>query len=822
MAEKESIKVYVSYSRKDKDFTQKLVERLKSENINIWVDWESIPLGADWLQEIQNGIESSDTFIFIISPDALKSQVLGTELELAVSYNKRLIPILYRDINYKEVPISLGSLNWLFFRQEDDFESAFSNLLGAVKINPEWTRAHTLLLARAMEWEKNDEDASYLLRGQEYQDITQMVTENNGREPFLTASQREYMLASQKANRGLFERLGFGNSTGMPPREQNKSAPTESVSSQASEVQEVQLVEVGKRFSVSTDQASGVDQLNYSRFADAFATLIKNPEANTPITIGIYGQWGSGKSFLMKKIKEALGKEEPRSKQTWFGKLSNSIGRIFTKKDQEVETIVIEFNAWVYSGSEHLWAGLVTHLYREVEKHFGLRMQLYRITKAVRRLFPKTVGIFLFYAIPGLLISMLIGFDNIQASWDAANIALKAVGISVVGGSLLATLPTLWTSLKEFGNSLFMSQAANLQKLAAKPDFHDYIGVMADIKSEISFISQMLESRNKKRQTRIVLFIDDLDRCEHRKAVEVLQAIMLLLADRDGSPFVTFLGIDARVIVRAVEEHYGSVLVKAGINGYEYLDKIVQLPFVIPYSNRKEIGNYIESLIWTKVEKELVESKFPPVNPREADAIPVEQEVKRDATQGQVDNTVSSTPEKSDLQIRTETIPVTFTKPEREALNECADDIIDNPRKIKRIVNIYRFVRLLFPPNFQEHRKIIRWILLTEQWPLHTAWILEEIENDYSLKGKLSENKNSTILDVYNQVKEHIYSDAMDELMLIDSDPISFNQFIKKEPLFTIQEIYYLLYPLTFNLNPAVRSEISKYKARMAEKFIQA
>ncbi len=69
---------------------------------------------------------------------------------------------------------------------------------------------------------------------------------------------------------------------------------------------------------------------------------------------------------------------------------------------------------------------------------------------------------------------------------------------------------------------------------------------------------------------------------------------MLLLADRDGSPFVIFLGIDARVIVRAVEEHYGDVLVKAGINGYEYLDKIVQMPFVIPSASRKDIGNYAE------------------------------------------------------------------------------------------------------------------------------------------------------------------------------------------------------------------------------------
>lgn len=323
----------------------------------------------------------------------------------------------------------------------------------------------------------------------------------------------------------------------------------------------------------------------------------------------------------------------------------------------------------------------------------------------------------MFYAIPGLIISLLIGFDKIQASWEAANLGLKAVGVSVVGGSLLATLPALWNALREFGDTLFMSQAMNLQKLAAKPDFRDQIGIMADIKSEIGFISQMLESRNKNRQTRIVLFIDDLDRCEHRKAVEVLQAVMLLLADRDGSPFVVFLGIDARVIVRAIEENYGSVLVKAGINGYEYLDKIVQMPFVIPLANRRDIGNYIDSLIWSKEEKEQVASKFPEKEKGDLDSDERIPRAKKDEAPAETRKPASPPTEKPVSQARTEAVPVTFTKPEREALKRCVDDTIENPRKIKRIVNIYRFVRLLFPPNFQEHEKIIRWILLTEQWP---------------------------------------------------------------------------------------------------------
>ena len=122
---------------------------------------------------------------------------------------------------------------------------------------------------------------------------------------------------------------------------------------------------------------------------------------------------------------------------------------------------------------------------------------------------------------------------------------------------------------------------------------------------------------------------------------------------------------------------------------------------------------------------------------------------------------------------------------------------------------------------FQEHQKVIRWILLTEQWPLHAAWLLEEIENDQLLKSELSRKSNATILDVYHKVKNNIYSDEMDALMTIDADPILFNRFIQKKPVFTVQEISNLLYPLTFYLNPAIKSEISKYMARMAENYIQ-
>jgi predicted DNA-binding protein (UPF0278 family) len=77
----------------------------------------------------------------------------------------------------------------------------------------------------------------------------------------------------------------------------------------------------------------------------------------------------------------------------------------------------------------------------------------------------------------------------------------------------------------------------------------------------------------------------------------VLEAIMLLLADESGAPFFIFLGLDARVLVKAIEQRYGRVLVEAGITGYEYLDKIVQIPFRIPPPAAKELEEYVSSLL---------------------------------------------------------------------------------------------------------------------------------------------------------------------------------------------------------------------------------
>lgn len=620
--------------------------------------------------------------------------------------------------------------------------------------------------------------------------------------------------------------------------------------------------EIDKNPKTDSDRPSGSDKLNYSKYADAFAKVILNHETNTPLTVGIYGQWGQGKSFLMGKIREALDNQHKKKEGVrdgpsfwksfrWWSilvklgqwskgitlerfvafmdKISEVITlafsglllivvhpRIINKKyrlwqderkkarAEVVDYHIVEFNAWAYVGTDHLWAGLVTQLYKEAEKYFGFQLHVARLGKAIKKSLPKSILIFAFYALLGVGVSLLLDFNKIQATWDTFKITVNAFAGSIIAGSAIASLPTFLTTLKEFADNLVLSRSRNLQNLAARPDFRAQIGLMAEIKAEIGFIGNLLRKGKSGHPTRFILLIDDLDRCEHKKAVEVMQAIMLLLTDEDGAPFVIFMGIDARVIVHAIEETYGEVLVKAGINGYEYLDKIVQIPFVIPGAPPADIERYVDSMLWSEDEKALFTKKKalaqPPTTastaPSNEGAPPKQQEV-----------TIPLTPSTP-----LDEISVSFTEIERAAINQCAKYLVDNPRKIKRIVNIYRYARLILPAE-QNRPKAVRWYLMVEQWPLHVAWILEYIENDQQqTKSKLIDK---TILNVYKLAKKNIRSKEMAPLLTIDADPDNFSAFIEKND-FTVQEILALL-PITFNLNPAIRSEVSKQMLKISE-----
>ncbi len=198
--------VMISYSRKDKDFVQQLTDALKQNGREVWVDFDDIPYSAEWWQEIEAGIEGANAFIFVISPDSINSDVCRREIDHAIKHNKRLIPILRRELteaaDRKTVHPSVASRNWIFFRETDKFDDALKTLLRTLDADLSHIQLHTRLLVRAREWDGKKRRGSLLLRGDDLQEAEKWLAEGIQRDPPPTELQIQFITASRKgANR---------------------------------------------------------------------------------------------------------------------------------------------------------------------------------------------------------------------------------------------------------------------------------------------------------------------------------------------------------------------------------------------------------------------------------------------------------------------------------------------------------------------------------------------------------------------------------------------------------------------------------------------
>jgi len=86
--------VFISYSRKDKDFVRALHDALAKQNRDTWVDWEDIPGGAEWEQRVFGAIEAAKNLVFVLSPDSVTSEHCGQELAHAVQRPADRAPLL--------------------------------------------------------------------------------------------------------------------------------------------------------------------------------------------------------------------------------------------------------------------------------------------------------------------------------------------------------------------------------------------------------------------------------------------------------------------------------------------------------------------------------------------------------------------------------------------------------------------------------------------------------------------------------------------------------------------------------------------------------
>ena len=92
-------KIFISYSRKDMAFADRLEAALKARGFEPLIDRSEIYAFEDWWKRIEALIGRADTVVFVLSPDAVASEVALKEVAHAASLNKRFAPIVCRRVD---------------------------------------------------------------------------------------------------------------------------------------------------------------------------------------------------------------------------------------------------------------------------------------------------------------------------------------------------------------------------------------------------------------------------------------------------------------------------------------------------------------------------------------------------------------------------------------------------------------------------------------------------------------------------------------------------------------------------------------------------
>ncbi len=192
--------VFLSYSRRDRDFALRLHDALVARGKDVWVDEQDIPPNARWRDELREAIAGADSFAFLISPDSASSPQCAQELQHAETLGKRVIGVMVRATEPDALPDTLAARQFVPQRGcfDDDFERSVDTLTTAIETDLEWVKAHTLWGSKAREWETHGRDRSFLLSGSELSEAEQWLARQAGKEPAPTELQATYVLLSRQ------------------------------------------------------------------------------------------------------------------------------------------------------------------------------------------------------------------------------------------------------------------------------------------------------------------------------------------------------------------------------------------------------------------------------------------------------------------------------------------------------------------------------------------------------------------------------------------------------------------------------------------------
>ncbi len=289
-------------------------------------------------------------------------------------------------------------------------------------------------------------------------------------------------------------------------------------------------------------------KLDVKIVAKEFANIIDNLEDNKGQMLGVFGSWGRGKTFFVDCVKDEFIPEE----------------------DEKEEYINVTFNAWKYQETEAIWAYLyeiILDTYHAdglkenasgFKKKFIARKRTFFLNFK-RKGYSKFFGIFL-----GFFASLIIAYAiSSTIKLEFANYLITAVGaIGLIQAYLLYR--RYYQGIKDV-----------LNDYSSRHNYRSILGLQAEIQEElILLIRHWLKEKDERR---ILLFVDDLDRCNEEKIIQIIDALRVMLDDEYlVKKLIIIVAIDELLLERAIQLKYKDFNVEKEKKNLvqEYMDKL--------------------------------------------------------------------------------------------------------------------------------------------------------------------------------------------------------------------------------------------------------
>lgn len=367
---------------------------------------------------------------------------------------------------------------------------------------------------------------------------------------------------------------------------------------------------------LSHDAWTDVDQLDRARYADALADFLFDDETRAPLAVGIYGAWGSGKTSLMRMLRRRIDPEGAAGRAIAANggpalSARDAIRRLRDRRGdgprpssltQPGTRITVWFNAWMYQSRQEVWAGLARDLITQTARRMPRRdRELFWLELNMRRMrYDRVRTRWHRWLLERLLPSIVLAGGAILAGAVLSLAGVLQPLLGLLGGAAVGVLAGGLAAVGRLSPHLGRSSENLFKDLLDAPDYApsaaSYAAVLEDVQRAVGLVATPTEP--------LVVFVDDLDRCDAKTVAEVIEAINLFLGGGiENCIFV--LGMDPRVIAATLVTAYGELERSDAVTrhasapsiGWRFLDKLVQLPLRLPTVGESEVDLYVASLL---------------------------------------------------------------------------------------------------------------------------------------------------------------------------------------------------------------------------------